>query len=104
MLEWNNAVQGPVGDKGMPGPYCAATELELVAHLIAALEHADYYGDRSKFVDGGNPTTPVDCFVLLQVKDALKNYEALLRQPLCELVPPGFFHIERPPKTCKGLF
>ena len=97
---------GPIGSdgpKGMPGPYCAGSELDLIAHLIYELEQADYYGERTGYVDGENPKTAVDSFVLKQALDALKNYEALLRQPIYELVAPGFFHVERPAKSIKGI-
>lgn len=95
--------QGPIGDKGIPGPYCAETELELVAHLIASLEQAEYYGRKAVGADGENPRTEVDSFVVSQAKDALKNYEALLGQRLYELVAPGFFNIKRPAKTCESV-
>lgn len=94
---------GLQGPKGMPGPYSADSERDLIVHLICELEQADYYGERIGCQDGENPKTAVDCFVLSQALDALKNYEALLRQPLYELVAPGFFHVNRPAKTCKGI-
>lgn len=96
--------QGPAGDKGMPGPYCARTEVELIAHLVGALEKAERYGRKTPYVDGENPRTEVDSFVVSQAKAALMNYEALLRQPLYELVAPGFFHVKRQPYTLECLW
>lgn len=94
---------GPTGPKGMPGPRFAATELEMIMNIIIDLEKADYYGERGKFVDGENPTTAVDSFALSAAIRVLKNYEALLSQPIYKLVPPGFFDIDRPAKTLKSV-
>lgn len=94
---------GPTGPKGMPGPRFAATELEMIMNIIVDFEQAYYYGARGNFVDGENPTTAVDSFALSAAIRVLKNYEALLSQPLYKLVPPGFFDIDRPAKTLKGV-
>lgn len=86
--------QGPSGDKGMPGPYCAQTELELLTHLIGELERASRRR-QSPIADGENPMTIVDAFVVDQAARALKNYDALLCQTLHQLVSPWFFNANR---------
>lgn len=92
------------GPKGMPGPYCASTELELLTHLIGELERVDRLGVRAFGADGTNPTVPVDVFVVGQAEKALKNYEALLCQNLNQLISPGFFNAYRPQQTCDPLY
>lgn len=47
---------GLQGSKGMPGPYCADSERDLIVHLICELEQADYYGERIGCQDGELPT------------------------------------------------
>lgn len=47
---------GLQGPKGMPGPYCADSERDLIVHLICELEQADYYGERIGCQDGELPT------------------------------------------------
>lgn len=103
MYEHTSGPTGPIGPQGMPGPRFAATELEMITNIIVDFEQADYYGARGNFVDGENPTTAVDSFALSAAIRALKNYEALLSQPIYKLVSPGFFDIDRPAKTLKGV-
>lgn len=88
--------------KGMPGPFCAQSELELLRHLIGEMERASRRSVRPTN-DGENPTTRVDVFVVDQTVRELKNYEALLCQPLHQLVPEVFFNIHRPQQTFDPL-
>ena len=72
--------QGPLG------PFCANDELERIEYIICKIEQQDF-----------------DKWVLDQAVIALKNYEALLKYPLFELIPPGFYHISRPQKSIQGI-
>ena len=86
-------IRGLDGPRGEPGPYCARTELELVGHLIHEFEQAAGPGGTSfDMEDGRNHRTSVDGYAVLQTIRALRNYQALLRQPLHELVAPYFFY------------
>lgn len=89
------------GPKGEPGPYGAATELELVGYVISKLEEAKGCSERIEAEDGCNHKKEVDGWVLTQALDALRNYETLLRQPLYELIPPRFLP-HRPPEKGDG--
>lgn len=89
--------------KGEPGPYGAGTELELVSHIICQLEENERSGCYIAAEDGCNHKKAIDGWALTQALDLLRNYEALLCQPLYKLIPPGFYHLSRPRKTVKGV-
>ena len=84
---------GEHGLRGEPGPYCARTELELVAHLIQEFERASSTtAHQFNMGDGHNHRTSVDGYAVLQAVGALRNYQVLLSHPLNELIAPYVFH------------
>ncbi len=104
MEQWRKERTESRGTKGEPGPVGAHTELQLVGMLIRKFEEADYHGlHLPPEMDGKNPRTAVDSFALEQALDVLKNYEALLKQPLHELIAPVFFNTERQGKMPKPI-
>ena len=89
--------------KGELGPYGASSEIELLSHLIHELESEESSGEQIDMGDGQNHRKAVDAYALAQALNALRNYEALLRNPLHELAAPVFFHICRTNKEEDSL-
>lgn len=83
------------GPKGEPGPFAAENELGLVSHIICELEKTVNDGEYIAQDDGHNHQRMADGWTLIQTLDVLRNYEALLCQPLYELIPPFFYHTGR---------
>ena len=88
-------IQGSVqadstGPRGIPGPYAATTEIDLVRHVLNELRKGVEVPNSSQ--EWENPKVAVDKFALMQAIQVLGNYERLLCQPIYQLLAPGLFN------------